>query len=195
MGTSGRRVGAGAVLPVLALAVVLAAGTGCTSERGRSGSAAGSTSGPTIELDPLPEFRGRAPVEVRAGTVYYSDRGCRPDADEDVYCSVTGTPAYLVHGPSYDAHLVAAEMVLVRGGTSWTARITLDRDAARALERTRREARSTGAFVLLVDRDDEVVVQAPVYGVHGARIEFPGLTRREAWDLVELVRDAVAPPS
>ena len=79
-------------------------------------------------------------------------------------------------------------MVLRGGGTSWSARFEVA-DAA-ALRAARAEARSVGAAVLVVGADRRVLVMAGVPDVRDGRIELRGLTKSEAWDLVEQVETA-----
>lgn len=163
----------------------LAACDGTPTQR-RAPDAVVTDAGPVPE--PLPRFRGSLPVTLWAGRPVYSEEGCTPESGSDRVCDPSGERTYLLIGAGRKARLSAARMVLDEGGTSWTARFDLADargGAGGALRQTTEEARETGAAVLVLDEWGTVLVAAGVPDVSGRQIRFTGLSKSEAWRLVE----------
>jgi hypothetical protein len=138
-----------------------------------------------------PHFEGSRPVTVQAGRVIYSEETCEPIPGDDRVCSPDGSRTYLAFGQPATVALAEVRMDPDDGNTSWTTTIRFDRDARRPVADAFSLAAETGAVVLLLDEDEEVLLPSPVTEYDGHRIVFENLTKPEAWDLVE---QFVAPP-
>ena len=74
-----------------------------------------------------------------------------------------------------------------QGNTEWTATVVFAPESAGRLRDFREQARATGTAVLVMDEARQVLVMASVPRIEGRRLTYPGLTKPEAWDLVEQI--------
>lgn len=146
-----------------------------------------------VALDPvsgLPHFQGSLDVRIVAGTRVVGYRGCEPaDPERGRVCSVDGQTLYLAYPESSaEVALIDATMGQNDEHTSWA--VTLTVDDAKAVKRTGGFAVSVAGSLLFVGPDELVVlahrpVTIPEPSIKNGRITFTGITKAEAWDLVE----------
>jgi hypothetical protein len=169
---------------LLTLGAVLALLAGCFS--GGTDDETEPEPAPTLlTATERPHFTGSRDVTVQTGRVIYSDETCDPTPDDDRVCSPDGSRTYLAFGEPATVSLTEARMDPDDGNTSWTATIRFDPDDRRPVTDAFTLATSTGAVVLLLDEDEEVLLPSPVTEYDGRRIVLENLTKPEAWDLVE----------
>lgn len=171
---------------VATLAAVLLAGCDGQDPAPATGPARETaTAAATVER---PHFRGHRPVTLTLGRIVVDgDNGCLADDAPAWVCDPARNRPYLAFGGRRSADLVEARMDLAGGGTSWTVTVRLAREATGPLRRLGREARSSGALVLVLDEAGDVLLPVPVTDLDGGVISLSQLSKPEAWDLVERI--------
>ena len=170
-----RLVTAGAALALLA---------GCSSGSGTDGAAPEPSPTSLTELE-RPHFKGARDLTVQTGRIIYSEETCDPAPGDDRVCSPDGSRTYLAFGEPATVSLAEVRMDPDDGNTSWTTTIRFDPDDRRVVSDAFTLATATGAVVLLLGEDQEVLLPSPVTEYDGRRIVLENLTKPEAWELVE----------
>lgn len=169
---------------VATLAALLLAG--CDGQGPAPSPDSPSDAGTTVATVERPHFRGHRPVTLTLGRVVVDgDNGCLADDAPAWVCDPARNRPYLAFGGRRSADLVEARMDLVGGGTSWTVTVRLARQDTGHLRRLGREARSSGALVLVLDEAGDVLLPVPVTDLDGGVISLSQLAKPDAWDLVE----------
>lgn len=167
-----------------ATAIVLA---GCSGADGGEEADAVEEVPTDLELVSRPHFTGGMEVTLQTGRIVYNDDPCGEMDETDRVCNVEGTREYRLLGEPGTARLVEARMDPADGNTEWQATVTFSPESTRRLRAFREEAGDTGTAVLVMDQGGQVLVMASVPRIEGRRLTYPGLTKPEAWDLVEQI--------
>lgn len=141
------------------------------------------TGGPVTEVV-RPHFEGARPVRLAVGQILLGS-GCQADTAPEWVCDPEADRTYRRFGDPLEVTLREARMDLVGGGTSWTVTLRFDPRDRQAVVATREDARGMGAFVVLLDSDEQVLAAAAVPDVGRGVIRLSQLDKREAWRTVE----------
>jgi hypothetical protein len=170
---------------VLALGAALALLAGCFSGGGGEDAAEPEPAPTLLTGAERPHFKGSRDLTVQTGRVIYSEETCAATPGDDRVCSPDGARSYLAFGEPATVSLAEVRMDPDDGNTSWTTTVRFDPDDRRPVADAFTLAASTGAVVLLLDEDEEVLLPSPVTEYDGRRIVFENLTKPEAWEIVE----------
>ncbi len=164
----------------LAALLVVVSVAGCD---GGDRTAAPAAPAPAAEASPtLPHVSARLPLLVQPGLTVMTPDEC--DMERHRVCSRDGQQTWAPIGDPHPVTLVEASTHLNEQHTSWTTVLRLDPASSAALARAAGAAAGSGGFVLLTAPDHTVLAAAPPDQVSGPRIEFAGLDKPTAWNLV-----------
>lgn len=145
-----------------------------------------------LALDPvsgLPHFQGSVDIRLTAGTRVVGFRYCEPAPERGRFCSADKQATYLTY-PESTADVVLTDVTMAQNEqhTDWT--VTLTVDDPKAARRAGKFAVSRAGTLLFVGPEDSVVLaHQPVNrlepSIRNGTIIVPGITKAEAWDLVE----------
>jgi hypothetical protein len=181
-----------------ALGVALLLGTmsvGCTDEEPLTAPdqpvGTETSEAPIVEL---PHFQGRLPVRLQAGSQAFVDPPCDPGQGRGRICSADLETTYLTYPDAVEkVNLLDVSMEPTEDRSAWE--VTLTFDDAGAARRIAREAVGVAGVLMVVDRDDRVLlthlpVTVPEHSVSRGRVRLEPTDKATAWELVEsFVRD------
>lgn len=133
----------------------------------------------------IPHVRGPIELALQSGRKDFTTFECVPGKQQHQACSADGKDTYATTGRVRPLTLLEARMELNDAHTSWTFLLRFTRPSGKALDRTAAEATSSGAAVLILDTQGAVVLAVLVREVSDGTVSMGGLTKAEAWALVE----------
>jgi hypothetical protein len=147
------------------------------------------TAGSQPPMVELPHFQGRLPVRLQAGSQVFVDPPCDPGQGRGRICSADLKTTYLTYPDAVEkAHLLDVSMEPTEDRAEWV--VTLTFDDARAASEIGRRAVGVGGVLMVVDRDDRVLlahrpVTVPEHSIRRGRVRLEPTDKPTAWDVVE----------
>jgi len=130
-----------------------------------------------------PEFHGRNILRVTRGHQLPVLRRCVPAPLDHRVCGTLARLTFAAYGPTRAAVLNDAVMRPAASHTAWLVDLRFSPYTSRVLRQTARRAERTQEFLLLMDRQERVLVPL-LPRVRGRLVTVGPVTKMEAWRLV-----------
>lgn len=132
-----------------------------------------------------PEFTGKRPLVLTAGTRAFLDPPCVSDPPRRV-CSADGATTYLCGIEPYEVTLVRASMRPDEGHTAWVVRLRFEQSAT--VVAAAEAALGAGGLLLVLDGDVAIAAHLvrtePEPSVRAGGIDLEALPKADAADLI-----------